>query len=59
MGDVEDFDVFAGLADSLLGGEAVSEDHAAEGAADGDLVGSGGDGFLGARCSPSGESGRR
>ena len=59
MGDVEDFYFFAGLAGGLLGGESVGEHDAAEGAADGDLVGSGGDGFLGARCSPSGESGRR
>ena len=46
--DVEDLDLLAGLALGLLGGEAVGEHHAAERAADRDLVGAGADGLLGA-----------
>ena len=48
LGDVEDLDLLAGVAVGLLGGEPVGEHHPAERAADGDLVGAGGDGLLGA-----------
>src|SRR4051794_30892326 len=48
LGDVLDLDLFAGCAIGLFGGQAVGQHDSAEGAAGGDLVGAGGDGFVGA-----------